>query len=195
MMFLPGFPRLTFKWPYATIGTPPFTMGFNFGESTSSGDLADVVSDVATWWAAQTTLLGYLTQELGPLYLEAVGEYAGLVVVEESAALAAPTGSPVDLPGVSVRLLLEGNRPRGGRKGCMYLPGLEGAGADETGTLNGTYKSNIDAAFTAMLTAVEASFAGAGIYTLHNVDGTPSQNVITDISVANTVSWLQRRYR
>lgn len=194
-MIRPGYPRLTVGFPDAVIGTPPFSFGFNFGESSSSGDLQLVTDEVRDWWESDATVLGYLTQDLGIPTITAQGIYGGVLVEAESLTGDAPTGSPMDLPGVSVRFLQLGNRPVGGRRGSFFVPGLEGAGSDQDGILNGTYRANLIAWGQALQTSVESAFAGATMVTLHTIDSVESETVTIDITVSPTVSFLQRRYR
>lgn len=190
-----GFPRVQLTWPDAIIGTPPFSMGFNFGESTTNADLEDVADAVGAHWNAETTVLGYLTADLGPMTVVADGIYSGVAQTYSTAPLNAPTGSPMDIPGIAVRFRALGSRPVGGRRGSMFLPGLEGAGSDQDGVINGTYRSNLDAWATALVTEVEAAFTGAFVCTLHTIDSVESFTVVSDFDVAPTVSFLQRRYR
>lgn len=191
------FPRVQLTWPDATIGSPPFSMGFNFGASEDSGDMEQVADDIITFWNAQTTVLGYLTADLGPMTVVVDGIYSGVSVQYVATGGIAPTGSPVDLPGVSVRFRATGNRPVGGRRGSMFLPGLEGAGADEHGVLNGTYRSNLDSWVTSLVGVVESAVVGLTVRTLHAIGDPPTEStsVVTDFDVAPTVSFLNRRYR
>lgn len=190
-----GFPRVTYLWPDATIGTPPFSMGLNFGESTTNQDLEDVAEALKTHWNAAGTVLGYLTSALGPTTIQADGIYSGVAQQYVTTPGSAPTGSPPDLVGISVRCRFLGSRPVGGRRGSMFLPGLEGAGQDETGTLNGTYRTNLTSFFNGIIGAVEGAFTGAFCCTLHTIDGSPSFTVNQTAEAAPTVSFLQRRYR
>lgn len=192
-----GYPRVQLTWPDATFGSPPFSMGFNFGVSEDSGDMEQVADDIVTFWTAQTTVLGYLTEDLGPMTVVVDGIYSGSSQQYVSAPGLAPTGSPMDLPGVSVRFRANGARPVGGRRGSMFLPGLESAGSDENGTLNGTYRSTLDTWVTSLVGVVESAVVGLAIYTLHAIGDPPteSESVVTDFDVAPTVSFLNRRYR
>jgi len=191
------FPRITFTWPEATIGSPPFSMGFNVGASEDSSDLDELLEDIATFWNAQSTVLGYLTEDLGPLTLVADGIYSGITVQATNTDGNAPTGSPMDLPGVAVRFVFQGNRPVGGRRGSMFLPGLEGAGANEEGVLNGTYRSNLVTWADGLQAVVEGTTNPLTVRTLHTIGDPPveSETVVTSINVAPTVSFLNRRYR
>lgn len=190
-----GFPRCQLTWPDATVGTPPFSMGFNFGESTTNQDLEDVCEAVQIYWNAATTVKGYLTEDLGPITVVADGIYSGVAQTYSTAPGDAPTGSPMDIPGIAVRFRALGSRPVGGRRGSMFLPGLEGAGSDQDGVLNGTYRTELDAWATGLVTEVEGAFTGAFVCTLHTVDSVESFTVVPDFDVAPTVSFLQRRYR
>lgn len=194
-MFTEDFPRLEFVWSEATFGTPPFSMGFNFGITAGPTDLEDAAEAAITAWGANSTTLGYLTASLGPCEVVCTGIYSGVVDQYTATGGATPTGSPVDLPGVSVRFVAGGNRPYGGRRGSWYLPGLEGAGADEDGFLNGTYRTNLQSWMNDIITAVEVATSGLDVVTLHNINGSPSFTVVPDCTVAATVSFLRRRYR
>lgn len=194
-MIIAGFPRCTFTFPSPTLGTGPFTFGFNFGESTSSSDLLDVATDVAAVWDGATAFRGIFSDKLGTPTVTCIGEYAGIVDEEAVTCANAASGSDPDLSGVSARIIWGGNRPAGGRRGCMYLPMIEGTAVNANGTLTAGVGAEIDAFGTALIDAVEAAVVGLTIRTLHNVDGNPSQTVVPDCSVASTVSFLQKRYR
>lgn len=170
-------------------------MGFNFGESAGPTDLEDAAEAALTAWGADATGLGYLTSALGPCEVVTQGVYSGVVGQYTATGGATPTGSPMDLPGVSVRVVAGGNRPYGGRRGAWYLPGLEAAGADEHGVLNGTYRTNIQTWMDNILTAVATAVSPAEVVTLHNINGTETFTVVPDCTVAPTVSFLRRRYR
>jgi hypothetical protein len=194
-MIRPGFPRVTLNFPNPETGTGPFSFGFNVGESDDSGDLALLTEAVRIWWNGNATVAGYFSSDLGAGNVTAVGEYGGVLVEDVDNGALAPTGSPSDLPGVSVRALMQGNRPVGGRRGSFFVPLLEAAGADEHGVINGTYHTNISSWLNDLVDAVETAVVGVTIRTLHTIDSVESQSVVTGITAAETVSFLQRRYR
>lgn len=194
-MIRPGFPRVTLNFPNPTTGTGPFSFGFNVGDSDDSGDLALLAEATRIWWNGNATVAGYFSSQLGDGEVVAVGEYGGVLVEAVDDGVLAPTGSPSDLPGVSVRALMLGNRPVGGRRGSFFVPLLEAAGADENGVLNGTYRTNISAWLDDLRDAIETAVVGLTIRTLHTIDSVESTSVVTGIEAATTVSFLQRRYR
>lgn len=195
-MIREGFPRTVVNFPNAAIGgSPPFSFGFNWGVSEDSGDLALVTAAVVAWWEADTTVLGYLDSALGAPTVTSTGVYGGIVLEDAALTVDPPTGSVSDLVGVSVRMLMNGNRPVGGRRGCFYVPGVEGTTSDGAGIVNATYRTNFSAWGESLRTAIEGAFAGAFLATLHTVDSVESESAITNVACAPTVSFLNRRYR
>jgi len=187
--------ELDFIFDAATIGTGPFRTGCEFFVPDTTDQMEDIMNCAADWWTAASTFKGYIASAMGGPILQAQGVFSGNVVEYQTARLGVPTGLAPELPGVSFRAVKSGNRPLGGRRGSMFWPGAENTAHDGDGVLQGSARVDLDAGLTTLLTDVEAEVTGAYFSQKHVVLGEESHSVVTDFSVENTVSFLQRRYR
>ena len=187
--------HLDFTWDNPSVGTGPFKTGFDYEVPGGSGDQEDVADAVAAWWNAATTFRGYFYSALTTGRLTSVGEFAGSVVEYTAATLVQPSGIAPDLPGCSMRAIKTASRPAGGRRGSMFWPLLEGSAYDADGVITGTPLSDLTSGLEAMRAAVEGAVTGAVIVQKHNVAEAETTNQVTAISCANTVTFMNRRYR
>jgi hypothetical protein len=188
--------KLQYVWPDPTAGTGPFVTGFDYEVPGGTGDQEDVVGALSALWASgMATFKGYFSSELGAGYIRSIGDFSGSIVEYFSGALAAPTGSPADLPGCSLRGLKVASRPAGGRRGSMFWPLLEASAYDGAGTISGTPRTDLIAGLELIRTTVEAAVVGAVMVQKHVVGGTTTYSQVTEMSIAPTVTYMNRRYR
>ena len=187
--------QLIIEFTPATFGTGPMLTTLDFRVPDTTDEMEDVLADVVTWWDAESNWHPYLYSGLGVPNFIVRGEFSGNIVEYNAPGANGPTGLEPDLPGISYRIVKDGSRPLGGRRGSMFLPGAEAGSHSKAGTLTGPAQTAIGAGATALLGVIEASTVGNLVIQRHNVGGTESTSVVTSMTCQSTVSFLQRRYR
>jgi hypothetical protein len=193
---MPSAIRVDWEWATGPGGTtPPFKTGYWVFDT--SDDTAAVLSASTAWLSGQTTFRGYFSSAMGAPVVTARAVIGG-IVVESSGTGVAMTGGAPDLPGASLRALLLGSRPEGGRNPSMFWPCLSGTVTDAAGALGSTEKTNSNTALNGLINTMKIVTPGSERYlaAVHRVGGGPTTiTEVTSIQTQPTMSWLQRRYR
>ena len=171
----------------------PYVTGFDF-EAPDESAMASVLSDLDAWWTAATAFRNLLDVALGTPELSASGEFSSGTFDLLTTATDTPGGSAPALPGASLRAIKLANRPRGGRRGSMFWPGLESTAYDPQGELEALTISTADLALT-NLVGIVAGTTGAEMVQVHVIGGVTTVSPVFDFTIAPTVSYLNRRYR
>lgn len=191
---MPGWLRISHVWSNPAKGTPPFVTGMwalapaGAEEESVVGllsEIRDVYNDAFD--AFQNAALG-------------AGVMVGNYVDEESAfdvtqgTITPAGGGSYGNPGWSLRSVLQGSRPPGGRANSMYWPFVDTTYYSTDGTVGGGAQTLLSAWCSDILDVFEPS-----VFQWRNRHfmGTPeaSSSMVTGISASPTMSFMQRRYR
>lgn len=175
--------------------TPPLKTGL--WVFSADDDVAGTRTAVEAWWNAATTFRGYFASAMGTPTITGRGVVGG-IVTETSGTGSAPSGSAPDLPGAALRAIALGSRPEGGRYPSMFWPCVSGSVTDAAGALGSTERTNADSALTQLITDLKVATPGSERFwcAVHRIGGgSTTITEVTSISIASTLSWLQRRYR
>lgn len=171
----------------------PYVTGFDFS-CANAVDCEATVGNLDEWWTAATAFRNLLDVALGTPIITCSGEFGGTSFEFQQVATDDPAGGAPALPGASFRCIKIANRPRGGRRGSMFWPGAESTAYTSTGELVAGIQSTIDTALTGLLASI-AVITDQTMVQTHIIGGVTTTSEVYDWAIANTVSYLNRRYR
>lgn len=175
------------------IKSPPFVTGFDFS-CDSALDMEATVGNLDEWWTAATAFRNLLDVALDNPVITCQGEFGGVQYEFAQVATDAPAGGAPALPGASLRAVKIANRPRGGRRGSMFWPGLESTAYDSQGDLVTGIQATAETALTGLLASI-AVVTGQEMVQVHTIGGVTTTAAVYDWFIAGSVSFLNRRYR
>ncbi len=186
--------QITVKYEAVAAGTAPFENVLDFGTDATmdATTLQDLLDGFQVAWDDQIAPILSSGSSGGSAKISAV---VGGVVFEATAALGTGgdgVGSNA-VGGFAYRILKHAPRPPKGKPGAFYLGGIRSnwssAGVvdtSEVSAINGRLSDFYDA-----LVAIDSW----DLVVKRMVDGSSSTSYVTGLSVAPTISFLQRRYR
>jgi hypothetical protein len=191
-----AFARVTHVWENPSQGTPPFTTGL-WARSEGDASIADVFALVGQTVAAyEAHLLPALNAGLGAGRVEAVCYNTDEVIEQSAGIITAAGGGQTRGPGYSFRAVLVAARPAGARNNCMYWPmpdttyyGVTGATAGGIGDIFEDWGEDLIDNMSA------GPFEWVARHYVDNDDHAESWSPVTGVNLADTVSFVQRRYR
>ena len=191
-----GFARINHVWNNPSRGTGPFVTGLWMAapDGADEGDFLGVMDTVQGAWNDE--LASEFSDDLGDGLL--IGQYIeGSTVFDEQLDLAdaEDTGGNFGA-GYSVRVILGGARPAGGRPNQMYWPLLGEGAYSAPGVPAGVVQAAFQGWFNVIdLATQEGAFTWANRHFVDHDEHAASWSRVTGVTVAATSSWLQKRYR
>lgn len=190
------FARVTHIWENPSQGTPPFTTGL-WVENEGEPNVADVFALVGIVAAAyEAHLLPALNAGLGAGRVEAIAYGTDEVIERSTGIITAAGGGQTRGPGYSFRAVLSAPRPPGARNNCMYWPmpdttyyGVTGATAGGIGDIFEDYGQELIDGFEG------SPWTWVARHYVDNDAHDETSSPVVGIDLADTVSFVQRRYR
>jgi hypothetical protein len=191
---MPGWHRISHVWNNPATGTPPYVTGM-WALAPDEADEESVLGLLNNIKAVYNDAFDALQNDaLGPG--ELVGNYADETTAYDVTVtgLDPAGGGGYGNPGWSLRAVLQGARPPRGRANQMYWPYVDTTYYNAAGTVAGGASTLLTNWADDILDVFEPS-----VFQWRNRHfvGTPeaSSSMVTGVSVAPTMSFLQRRYR
>lgn len=191
-----GFARVTFVWEDPAIGTPPFTTGLWLQRSStpSPADNFQALAIIRGAW--DDNLVPACNSGLGAGRLDLVWQEPTEVLTASSEIDNAGGGGQTRGAGYSFRARLLASRPAGARDNCQYFPmpdttyyGVSGATAGGIGDIFSAYGSDIIGGLD------DTDWTWVARHYIDSDGHDESVAPVTGVDLANTVSFLRKRYR
>lgn len=188
------FARCAFTYDVTAGGTPPIvsTLDFAIGHDADLSEVVALANDVRDSW--NTNIAPALSVITSSGHLDV--HYANTTyVLDVTVAIdsGADTVHDEALAGASYRVVKVAPRPPRGKPGAMYLGGIK-----DNWSADGTIDPTVASAVQGRLDDFSTDILGLTDWfpvVRRNVGGTPSRSAIAALSLAPSVSFLQRRYR
>lgn len=191
-MLYPDSARISWVYEAGSGGTPPYVTSLDFinDDAVDDGDAGVLLSGCETAW--NTHITQFISATLGGGHVDVVYQrstdvFEGSVPIDDGDDAA----DSLETMGFSFRVVKNGARPTGGRRGAMYIMGARGDSFNGNGTITSTgIQTALDDFFTDLV-----AISGWHPITVHKIDEVESITTVLSLSLAPTISFLRRRYR
>jgi len=188
------FARAAFTYDVVPGSSAPIVSTFDFAIGTPVGasEVAVLHAELTDAWDNNVALVMSSTSQSGHLDLTYV---TGSVVIDLTGPLSdgIDTVHDVAWAGASFRVIKDAVRPPRGKPGSFYIGGLR-ENYDYAGAIDPTVYAGVQGHMDDFFSDLSALTDFAPVVR-RNVGGSPTRNDVLSLSVAPTMTFMQRRYR